>query len=96
MQNTHVDHLTGLTGSSRQFLSAIADKGKDDRAGDRFPYLIEHILGGTAQQDGAGLGFLAIHDEGEELIANLLHLKETRPGANVALFDLLSPAELCR
>lgn len=35
---------------------------------------------------------LAVHDEGEELVADLADLKQPRPRANVALPDLICTA----
>ena len=55
--------------------------------------LIEHVLGGASQQDGAGLGVLAVHNESEELVANLLNLKQACSCPDVAVLDLLSPVE---
>ncbi len=55
-------------------------------------HLVEHVLGGAAQQDGAGLGLLAVHDEREELVAQLEHLKQARARADVAVPDLFHPA----
>ena len=53
--------------------------------------LVEHVLGGPAEQHGAGLGVLAAREEGEVLVANLLDLKQAALGADVRLLDVLDP-----
>ena len=54
-------------------------------------HLVEDVPAGAAQEDGAGLGLLAVHHEGEELVADLDHLEQPGAGADVALADLLRP-----
>ena len=54
--------------------------------------LIQDILRGASQQNGARLRVLAVHDECEELVSNLLHLEEAGPCADVTLLDFLSSA----
>mmetsp|Transcript_12217 Transcript_12217/g.44570 ORF Transcript_12217/g.44570 Transcript_12217/m.44570 type:complete len:463 (+) Transcript_12217:1730-3118(+) len=53
-------------------------------------HLVEHIAGSTAQDDGAGLGVLTVHQEGEVLVAELLDLEEAGLRAHVALLDLIT------
>ena len=50
--------------------------------------LVENVLGGPPQQDGACLWVAALRDKGEKLVTDLLNLKETGLGADVALLDL--------
>jgi len=51
----------------------------------RRPHLVQGVLARAPQHDGAGLGLLAVDDEGEELVADLDHLKQARAGADVRL-----------
>ena len=51
--------------------------------------LIEDILGGTSEEDGASLGVLALSHEGEIVITNLLNLKESALGTNIRLLKFL-------
>ena len=51
------------------------------------------MLDGVAQEDGAGLGFLALLDEGEVLVPGLPDLEEPGPGPDVLLFDLVRPVD---
>lgn len=51
--------------------------------------LVQDILGGTAQQDSAGLGSRALAHECEILVTNLLNLKETAAGTNVGFLDVV-------
>eukprot|EP00128_Syssomonas_multiformis_P003160 Colp12_sorted_trinity150504_noHs@31453 len=55
--------------------------------------LHEHILGGTTQKDGAGLGLLALGDESEVVVANLLDFEETSTGTDIRLLELLSAVD---
>lgn len=43
----------------------------------------------TSQEDRAGLGFLALKEEGEVLITDLADLKQSAHGSHIALLDLL-------
>lgn len=60
--------------------------------GGRAPHR-QDLLAGSSQQDGAGFGVFALRDEGEILIADLLHLKQPRPQAHVVLAKLVRPAD---
>ncbi|KAI6751834.1 hypothetical protein HG531_006530 [Fusarium graminearum] len=51
--------------------------------------LVEHILGGTTEEDSAGLGVLALSKECEVLVANLLDLEETASGAHIGVLEVL-------
>eukprot|EP00756_Hemistasia_phaeocysticola_P010943 Hpha_TRINITY_DN15065_c5_g5::TRINITY_DN15065_c5_g5_i2::g.125118::m.125118 len=51
--------------------------------------LVEGVLGGTTQQDGAGLALGAVEDEGEVLVTDLLDLEQPGPLPDVRLIDLL-------
>ena len=53
--------------------------------------LVQDVLGGAPEQDGAGLGVLALLDEGEVLVADLPDLEETRAQPDVLLGDLVGP-----
>lgn len=57
--------------------------------------LVEHVLGGAAEKDGAGLGVLALGKEGKVLVANLLNLKQTASGANIRILEILYPVNDC-
>ena len=50
--------------------------------------LLEHILGGTAEEDGAGLRVLAADDVSEVLITDLLHLEETAASTDIGLLEV--------
>mmetsp|Transcript_17104 Transcript_17104/g.49578 ORF Transcript_17104/g.49578 Transcript_17104/m.49578 type:complete len:482 (+) Transcript_17104:407-1852(+) len=52
-------------------------------------HLVEHVLGRAAQEDGARLRVLAVHEEGEVLLPDLGHLEEAAARAHVRLFNLL-------
>lgn len=56
------------------------------------PHLIEDILGRPSEQDGAGLGILAVHQETVELVPNLEHLEKPCSCSNVCVPDLLHSA----
>ena len=51
--------------------------------------LVEDVPGSAAEDDGARLGLLAVDEEGEVLLSQLLHLEEARAGADVLLLELL-------
>lgn len=51
----------------------------------------QNLLAGTPQQDGTGFGVLALSDEGEVLIADLLHLEQPRTRPDILLFKLVCP-----
>lgn len=53
----------------------------------------QDLFAGSSQQDGAGFRVFTLGDEGEVLIADLLHLKQTRPRTNVFLTQLVSPTD---
>lgn len=55
--------------------------------------LVEDVLGPTAEEDGAGLGILALLEEGEPLLPDLAHLEQAALGAEVGLLDLVGPAD---
>ena len=50
--------------------------------------LVEHVLGGAAQQDGTRLGRLAVDHPREVLVADLLDLEEAAARADVLLGEL--------
>ena len=52
-------------------------------------HLVEDVLAGATQQDGARLGLLTVGEEGEVLVAHLLDLKQPCAGAHVTLLQLL-------
>mmetsp|Transcript_96815 Transcript_96815/g.260329 ORF Transcript_96815/g.260329 Transcript_96815/m.260329 type:complete len:299 (+) Transcript_96815:355-1251(+) len=52
-------------------------------------HLVEHVSGGAAEDDRAGLGVLALRHEGEVLVADLLDLKQAALGSNGRLGQLL-------
>ena len=56
-------------------------------------HLIEDVLAGASQQDGTGLGVLALLKEGEILVSNLPDLEQSTVCANVVLSDLISPVD---
>ena len=45
--------------------------------------LVQDILGGAAEKDGAGLGVLTLGEEGEVFITNLRNFEETTLSTNV-------------
>lgn len=47
--------------------------------------LVEDILGRSTQKNSAGLGILALGEEGEVLVANLFDLKQAALGADVGV-----------
>ena len=53
--------------------------------------LVQDVFRGAPEQDGAGLGVLALLDEGEVLVADLLDLEETRAQPDVVVGDLVGP-----
>ena len=55
--------------------------------------LVEDVLGGAPQEDGARLGVLATLDEGEVLVADLADLEEAAAGADVGVGDLLGAVD---
>mmetsp|Transcript_14603 Transcript_14603/g.29778 ORF Transcript_14603/g.29778 Transcript_14603/m.29778 type:complete len:428 (+) Transcript_14603:27-1310(+) len=55
--------------------------------------LVEDVLGASTEEDGAGLGVLALLEEGEVLVAELPNLEEAAAGADVALLQLVGPAD---
>lgn len=55
--------------------------------------LVEHVLGGPAEEDGAGLGVIALGQEGEVLVADLLDLEEAALRADVGLLELLDAVD---
>ena len=57
------------------------------------PTFHEDVLACTAKQDGAGFGVLALGDEGEVVVANLLNLKQPGAKTNVRLLDLVSAVD---
>jgi len=52
----------------------------------------QDLLAGAPQQDGAGLGVFTFCDEGEILVTDLLHLKETGSRPHVFLTQLICSA----
>mmetsp|Transcript_17332 Transcript_17332/g.40396 ORF Transcript_17332/g.40396 Transcript_17332/m.40396 type:complete len:230 (-) Transcript_17332:818-1507(-) len=52
-------------------------------------HFVQHILGRTAQNNCACLWILALHQEGEVLVAYLLHSEEAAPGSHRSLCQLL-------
>lgn len=56
----------------------------------------QDLLAGPAQDDGARLGLLAVGDEGEVLISDLLHLEQPGAGAHVLLPQLIGAADDAR
>lgn len=55
--------------------------------------LVQDILGGATEKDGAGLGVLALGEEGEVFVTNLLDLEEAAPGADIRLLNILDPVD---
>ena len=53
----------------------------------------QDLFAGSSQQDGAGFRVFTLRDEGEVLITDLLHLKQTRTGPYVFLTQLISPTD---
>jgi hypothetical protein len=51
--------------------------------------LVEDILGGTTEKDGASLGALALSHEGEVIVTNLLDFKKTALGTNIRVLKFL-------
>lgn len=52
--------------------------------------LVKDVLAATAKEDSAGLGVLALLEEGEVLVPKLPDLEESAAGSNVRLLDLVS------
>ena len=55
--------------------------------------LVQHVLGPTTEKDGAGLGILALLEEGEPLLPDLAHLEKTALGTDVGFLDLVGTAD---
>ena len=55
--------------------------------------LVEDVLGPAAEEDGAGLGILALIEEGEPLLPDLAHLEQAALRADVGFLDLVGPAD---
>lgn len=55
--------------------------------------LVEHVLRRTPEENRAGLGVLALGEEGEVLVANLLDLEEAALRADVGLLDVLDAVD---
>ncbi len=53
----------------------------------------EDLLAGSSQQDRAGFRIFTLCDEGKILVTNLLHLKQSRPCADIFLTQLVRPAD---
>ncbi len=54
--------------------------------------LVQYVLAGPPQDDGASLGVLALYQVGEVLITYLTDLKQATPSADVRLLHLISAA----
>ena len=52
-------------------------------------HFVQDVPRRAAEDDGARLGLLAVDEEGEVLLAQLLHLEQTGTGADVLLLELL-------
>lgn len=52
--------------------------------------LIEHVFGGTSEENGARLGGLAFGEEGEVLVTDLFNLEEAALGAHIGLLQILN------
>lgn len=53
--------------------------------------LVDDVLGGAAEKDSASLGVLALSEEGEVLVANLLDLEKSALSSNVGLLEVVDP-----
>ena len=51
--------------------------------------LLQDVLAGSTQHDGAGLGLSTLHQEREVLVSVLPHLKETALCSHVALLQFI-------
>ena len=46
-------------------------------------YLVQNVLGSSSKKNGTGFRVFAANNKAEELVANLLHLKQTSSSTNV-------------
>jgi len=50
---------------------------------------VQDVLGGTTKKEGARFGLLALDDEGEVLVADLVDIEEPSLGTDVRLLDFI-------
>ena len=55
--------------------------------------LIQHVLGPATEKDRAGLGILALLEEGEPLLSDLAHLEQTALGTDVGFLNFIGTAD---
>lgn len=81
-------HLQGTTARSQ---ARVEDNVTGHRHGilEVTLDLVEDVLRGATQKDGAGLGRLAFPHEGEVFISDLFDLKQTALGTNVGFLDIV-------
>ena len=58
-------------------------------------HLMEDVLAGSPQHDGASFGLPTLHKVCEVFIPNLPHLKETTPSSNVRFFHFICTITYC-
>lgn len=71
----------------------MREKGKTLTA--EMSNLFQDVFAGSAQDDGAGLGILALHQVGEILISVFANLKEATLGSHITLFQLVCSIAHC-